>query len=357
MWNAGLDEAQVEIKIAGENINNLKYVDDTSLMGESEEELKSILMKVKEKSEKVGLKLNIQKTKIMTSGPITSWQIDGKTMEIVRDYFPGLQNHCRWWLQPWNSKTLAPWKKSYDQPGQHIKNQRHYFAGKDLFSQTIVFLVVMCGCESWTTKKAECPRIDAFELWCWRRLLRVPCTARRSNQSILKKINPGYSLAVLMVKLKLHTLATWFLKNWLIRKDSDAGNDWRQEEKRAPEDETVGWHHWLDGHEFEQALGVGDEQGSLACCSPWGHKELDTTEQLKWTELNCNGIQQVSEGPNVYIATSDWPSNLERYSVKWEFYLSFKTYYLLNIQTTLIYIYLYLTTPPTPQHTHKKKTA
>ena len=207
----------------------------------------------------------------------------------------------------------------------------------------------MCGCESWTTKKAECPRIDAFELWCWRRLLRVPCTARRSNQSILKKINPGYSLAVLMVKLKLHTLATWFLKNWLIRRDSDAGNDWRQEEKWATEDETVGWHHWLDGHEFEQALGVGDEQGSLACCSPWGHKELDTTEQLKWTELNCSGIQQVSEGPNVYIATSDWPSNLERYSVKWEFYLSFKTYYLLNIQTTLIYIYLYLTTPP-----HKK---
>ena len=103
MWNAGLDEAQAGIKIAGRNISNLRYADDTTLMAESEEELKSLLMKVKEESEKVGLKFNIQKTKIMGSGPITSWQIDGETMETVRDsYFLGLINHCRWWLQPWN---------------------------------------------------------------------------------------------------------------------------------------------------------------------------------------------------------------------------------------------------------------
>ena len=102
MWNAGLEEAQAGIKIAGRNINNLRYADDTTVMAESEEELKSLLMKVKEESEKVGLKLNIQKTKIMTSGPITSWQIDGETVETVRDYFWGFQNHCRWWLQPWN---------------------------------------------------------------------------------------------------------------------------------------------------------------------------------------------------------------------------------------------------------------
>ena len=103
MKNAGLDEAQAGIKIAGKNINNLRYVDDTTLMAESEEELKSLLMKVKEESEKLGLKLNIQKTKIMASGCITSWQIDGETMEIVRDFIlGGLQNHCRWWLQPWN---------------------------------------------------------------------------------------------------------------------------------------------------------------------------------------------------------------------------------------------------------------
>ena len=102
MKNAGLEEAQAGIKIAGRNINNLRYVDDTTLMAESEEELKSLLMKVEEESEKAGLKLNIQKTKIMASGPITSWQIDGETVETVKLYFFGLQNHCRWWLQPWN---------------------------------------------------------------------------------------------------------------------------------------------------------------------------------------------------------------------------------------------------------------
>ena len=102
IWNAGLEEAQAGIKIAKRNINNLRYADDTTLMAESEEELKSLLMKVKEESEKFGLKLNIQKTKIMASSPITSWQIDGETMETVADYFGGLQNHCRWWLQPWN---------------------------------------------------------------------------------------------------------------------------------------------------------------------------------------------------------------------------------------------------------------
>ena len=102
MWNTGLVEAQAGIKIAGRNINSLRYADDTTLMAESEEGLKSLLIKVKEESEKVGLKLNIQKTKITASGPITSWQIDRKTVETVRDYFLGLQNHCRWWLQPWN---------------------------------------------------------------------------------------------------------------------------------------------------------------------------------------------------------------------------------------------------------------
>ena len=102
MRNAGLEEAQAEIKIARRNINNLRYVDDTTLMAESEEELESLLMKVKEESEKVDLKLNIQKTEIMASGPITSWEIDGETMETVSNYFSGLQNHCRWWLQPWN---------------------------------------------------------------------------------------------------------------------------------------------------------------------------------------------------------------------------------------------------------------
>ena len=115
----------------------------------------------------------------------------------------GLQNHCRWWLQPWNEKTLAPWKKSYDQPRQHIKKQRHHFADKVHLVKTMCFPIVMYGCESWTIKKAECQRIDAFELWCWRRLLRIPWTARRSNQLVLKEINPEYSLEGLMLNLKL----------------------------------------------------------------------------------------------------------------------------------------------------------
>ena len=131
MRNAGLEAAQAGIKIAERNINNLRYADDTTLMAESEEELKSVLIKVKEESWKVGLKLNIQKMKIMASGPITSWEIDGETVETVSDFIlGGLQNHCRWWLQPWNLKTLTPWKKSYDQPRGHIQKQRHYFANK-----------------------------------------------------------------------------------------------------------------------------------------------------------------------------------------------------------------------------------
>ena len=135
MRDAGLEEAQAGIKIARRNINNLRYTDDTTLMAESEEELKSLWMKVKEESEKVGLKLNIEKTKIMAIGPITSWLIDGERVETVTDFLGGLQNHCRWWLQPWNKKALTPWKKSYDQPRKHIKKQRHYFANKGLFSQ------------------------------------------------------------------------------------------------------------------------------------------------------------------------------------------------------------------------------
>ena len=148
--------------------------------------------------------------------------------------------------------------------------------------KAMVFPVVIYGCESWTIKKGECRRIDAFELWCWRRLLRVPWTARRSNQSILKVISPEYSLEGLMLKLKL-----WLpdAKNWLIGKGPDAGKDWRQDKKGTTEDGMVGWHHRLDRHEFKQAPGVGDGQGSLACCSPRGCKESDTTEWLNWTEL------------------------------------------------------------------------
>ena len=133
MWNAGLDEAQARIKITRRNINNLRYIVDTTLMTEIKEELKSLLMKVKEESENAGLILYIQKTKIMASSLITSWPIDGGKIETVTDYFLGLQNHCRWWLQ------LAPWKEGYDKPRQRIKKQRHYFANKCLYSQSYGF--------------------------------------------------------------------------------------------------------------------------------------------------------------------------------------------------------------------------
>ena len=153
MRNAGLEEAQAGIKIVGRNINNLRYADDTTLMAESEEELKSLLMKVKEESEKAGLKLNIQNTKTMASSPITSWQIDGETVETVTDFIflcskitaDGDYSH--------EIKRQASWKKSYDQPKQHIKKQRHYFANNVLI-KTMIFPVVMCRCEIWTIKKA-----------------------------------------------------------------------------------------------------------------------------------------------------------------------------------------------------------
>ena len=150
----------------------------------------------------------------------------------------------------------------------------------------MVFPVVVYGYESWTVKKAECRRIDAFELWYWRRLLRVPWTARRSNQSILKEISPGCSLEGLMLKLKLQ-----YFGHLMWRVDSlektDAGRDWGQEEKGTTEDEMAGRHHQLDGHEFGWTPGVGDGQGGLACCDSWGRKESDTTEQLNWKSNWC----------------------------------------------------------------------
>ena len=146
--------------------------------------------------------------------------------------------------------------------------------------KAIVFPVITYGCESWTVKKAECWIIDAFELWCWRRLSRVPWTASISN---LKEISPGCSLEGMILKLKLQ-----YFGHLMWRVDSlentDAGRDWEQEEKGTTEDEIAGWHHRLNGHEFEWTLRDGDGQGGLACCDSWGHKESDTTERLNWTE-------------------------------------------------------------------------
>ena len=201
--NAGLDEAQAAIKITRRNINNLRYADDTTLMAESEE-LKSLLTKVKEESEKVGLKFNIQKTKIMTSNPITSWQIDGETVDTVVDFIlGGLQNLADGDCSHEIKKCSLLGRKVMTNLDSILKNRDITVPTKDHLVKAMVFPVVMYGCESWTIKKAEHRRIDAFKLWCWRRLLRVPWAARRSNQSILKEISSEYSLEGLILKLKL----------------------------------------------------------------------------------------------------------------------------------------------------------
>ena len=204
MRNDGLEEAQAGIKIAGRNTNHLRYAADTTLMAESEEELKSLLMKVKVESEKVGLKLNIQKTKIMASGPITSWQIDGETVERVSDFILlgskiTADGDCSHEIQ----RRLLLGRKLMTNLDSIFKSRDITLPTKVRLVKAMVFPVVMYGCESWAVNKAERRRIDAFELWCWRRLLRVPWTARRSNQSILKEMSPGISLKGMMLKLKL----------------------------------------------------------------------------------------------------------------------------------------------------------
>ena len=187
-----------------EKYYNLRYADDTTHMAESEEELKSLLMKVKEESEKVGVKLNIQKTKIMASGPITSWEIDRDRVEIVSDFILGgskitADGDCSHEIK----RRLLLGRKVMTNLDSILKSRDITLPTKVRLVKALVFPVVMDGSESWTIKKAECRRIDAFELWCWRRLLRVPWTAKRSNQCILKEISPGCFLEGIMLKLKL----------------------------------------------------------------------------------------------------------------------------------------------------------
>ena len=208
-------------------------------------------MKVKEQSEKFGLKPNIQKTKIMASSPITSWQIDGETVETVTDFnFLGSKITTDGDCSHEIKRCLLLGRKTMTYLDSILKSRDITLPTKVHLVKAMVFPIVMYGCESWTTKKAERQRIDAFELWCWRRLLRVPWTSRRFNQSILKEISPEYSLQGLMLKLKLPILWPPDEKKWFLGKDPDAGKDWRQE-KGMTEDEMVEWHHWCDGHEFE----------------------------------------------------------------------------------------------------------
>ena len=234
-------------------------------------------MKVKKESENVGLRLNIQKTKIMGSGPITSWQIDGET---VTDFiFLGSKittdGDCRHEIKG----CLLLGRKVMTNLDSILKSRNITLPTKILLVKAMVFPVVMYGCESWTVQKAERQRIDSFELRCWRRLLRVPWTARISNQSWVFIGKPD---------AEAETPILWppDAKSWLIWKDPDAGIDWKWEEKGTTGEEMVEWHRWLNEHELEWTPGIGDGQGGLVCCSPWGRKGSDTTEQLNWTELN-----------------------------------------------------------------------
>ena len=202
MRNAGLDGAHAGVKTAGRNIDSLRYAGDSTLVAEVEEELKSLLMRVKEESEKAGLKLNIQKTKTMVSGPITSWQIDGETVETVTDFIfldskIMVDVDCSHEIK----RHLLLRRKAMAKLDSILKSRDITLPTKVHTVKDMVFPVVMYGCDCWTIMKAKHQKIDVFKLWCWRRLLRVPQTARRSNQSTLKGINPEYSLEGLMLKL------------------------------------------------------------------------------------------------------------------------------------------------------------
>ena len=230
MWNARLDEAQLEIKIAGRNINNLRYADDTTLMAESEEELKSLLMKVKEESEKVGLKLYIQKTKITAFSPITSWQIDGETVETVPDcIFLGSKITADGDCSHEIKRCLLLGRKIITNLDRTLKSKDIALSTKVCLVKAMVDLV----------KKVECQRTDTFELWCWRRVLRVLWTARRSNQSIPKETSPGCSLAGLILKPKLQ-----YFGHLMWRADSFE-TPWCWERLRAGEGDNRGWDGWM----------------------------------------------------------------------------------------------------------------
>ena len=211
----------------------------------------------------------------MASGPITSLQIEGGKVEAVIDFlFLGfnitVDGDCRHEVREW----LVLGRKAMTNLDSTLKSRDITLPTKVRIVKVIIFPAVTYGCESWTLKKAEHQRTDAFKLWCWRRLLRFLWTMMRSNQSILNKINPEYSLEGLLLMLKLQSPD---MNSQLIGKDLDAGKDWGQKEKKTSENEMAGWHHWCNRLELGQTLGNGEGQGGLVRCSPWGLKESDMT--------------------------------------------------------------------------------
>ena len=234
-------------------------------------------MKVKEESEKVGLKLNIQKTRIMASGPITSWQIDGETMETVADFIFGGSKITEDGACSHEIKIgLLLGRKAMTNLDSIFKKQTLLYQQRSIcqscgFSSSLIWMWELDHKESWTPKN-QCS---------WTVVLEKTLESLLDGGEI-KPVNPkGHQSWIFIAEVETPIIWPPDAKNWLTGKDPDAGKDWRQE-KGMTEDKMVGWHHWLDGHEFEQALGVGDGQGSLACCSTWSCKELDTTEWLNW---------------------------------------------------------------------------
>ena len=221
-------------------------------MAESKEELKSFLIKVKEKSEKTGLKLNIQKRKIMASGPIISWQVDGETMEIVTDFiFLGSRITADGDCSHEIKRCFLLRRKVMTNLDSVLKSRDITLPTNVHLVKAMVFPVVMYGCESWTIKKAEHQRIDAFEPWCWRRLFESPLDFKE-----IQPVHPTGNQPWLFIRrtdAEAEAPIFWppEAKNWLLGKDYDAGKDWGQEKKGMTEDKMVGWHHQLDGHEFE----------------------------------------------------------------------------------------------------------